>query len=188
MLQSSWVRKKVRHYLSVLILTFAGQSYFNLILIFKYQTLSLHWSNVNQRFSINQRFFDGNFISDGLNTDHRSLSYSRGHVIGTFQRCEIRTRKFSTSDVGAIGPTPQVRPSCRHKILARFLKPGLDRKLRLMPTKPCYLSFPASLVDPQTENRSPKTLHSKARSHCNFAIVIVSCWLILLIYRGYLVD
>jgi len=94
MLQSSWVRKKVRHYLSVLILTFAGQSYFNLILIFKYQTLSLHWSNVNQRFSINQRFFDGNFISDGLNTDHRSLSYSRGHVIGTFQRCDSHEKVF----------------------------------------------------------------------------------------------
>lgn len=47
---------------------------------------------------------------------------------------------------------PRVCPSCRRKILARFLKPGPDRKLRLVPTKPCYLSFPASLFDPRTEN------------------------------------
>lgn len=105
----------------------------------------------------------------GLNTE---LFRAVADTLLKLSRSAIHARKSSTSDVGAIGP--RVRPNCRHKILARFLKPGLDRKLRLVPTKPCYLSFPASLVDPRNGKLFSEKSSFWSAESCNFAIAAVS--------------
>lgn len=145
-----------------------------LILIWKSRALPFLWSNVNRTVAI---------LSCGLNTDHRTVQSRTRYRELWESRFAWESLRLPTSEQLV---QPRVCPSCRRKILARFLKPGPDRKLRLVPTKPCYLSFPTSLVDPRTENvlRRIFFLERGALQFCNRSCIPLSY---LSIYRGCLV-
>lgn len=73
-----------------------------------------------------------------------------------YQNLKSRDSRKKTFDFRCRGnwPSPGFCPSCRRKILARFLELDFDKKSRLVPTESCYLSFPVSFVNLRMENRS----------------------------------
>lgn len=73
--------------------------------------------------------------------------------------------KSLTSDVDAIGPTT-ILSKLSAQDIASFSRawPRQEVTVVTVPTKPCYLSFPASLVNLRMENRSEEFSTSRAQS------------------------